>query len=243
MKITGVIPARYGSTRFPGKPLVLIKGKTMIRRVYEQAAQARCLDSLWVATDDLRIEAEVKSFGGHVLMTSPDHPTGTDRILELVDQMPGPDAFINIQGDEPFIDPSQIDLVGSLLSPATEPRIGTLIKKMEGGASLANPNIVKVATATDGRALYFSRSIIPHLRNPADADAFESKRGWFRHIGIYGYTRPALRLIAQMKPGALEQAESLEQLRWLENGLPIYTRVTEIETVAIDTPEDLAKIH
>jgi 3-deoxy-manno-octulosonate cytidylyltransferase (CMP-KDO synthetase) len=241
MKIIGVIPARFASTRFPGKPLADIGGMTMIQRVYNQAVKATQLAEVWVATDDERIANEVESFGGNCMLTRNDHLTGTDRIIEVMSKMPDADAFVNIQGDEPFIDPSQIDLVCEIFADRITACVGTLVKPTTDEADLTNANVVKVVTGADGRALYFSRSAIPHLRNEKDAEAWANERGYLKHVGIYAYSKAALQQIAQMKPGVLERAESLEQLRWLENGLPIFTKITELETVAVDTPADLER--
>lgn len=242
MKILGVIPARYASTRFPGKPLVDIRGKSMIRRVYEQASAASRLDQVVVATDDARIFTHVEAFGGQVVLTDAAHPTGTDRILEVAAQKQSFDAYINIQGDEPYIAPQQIDLVAEILENGEGAFVATLVKKLVDLDELGNPNTIKATFAKDGRALYFSRSPIPYLRDQATRQAFCESHGYFKHIGIYGYTRQALVVIQDMARGALEQAESLEQLRWLENGLPILVAQTDLETQAIDTPEDLARM-
>jgi 3-deoxy-manno-octulosonate cytidylyltransferase (CMP-KDO synthetase) len=242
MKILGVIPARYASTRFPGKPLAMIHGKSMIQRVYEQATAAKKLASVLVATDDQRIFDHVRAFGGAVMMTSGAHPTGTDRILEVASQKHAFDAYINIQGDEPYISPRQIDAVATLLENGPEAFVATLVKKLDSTAELDNPNLIKVTFARDGRALYFSRSPIPYLRDPSDLDRFQEEYGFHKHIGIYGYTALALIAIREMPRGHLEQAESLEQLRWLENGLPIFVATTLIETQAVDTPDDLNRL-
>ncbi|MEM0998060.1 MAG: 3-deoxy-manno-octulosonate cytidylyltransferase [Bacteroidota bacterium] len=243
MKVLGVIPARYASTRFPGKPLADIHGKSMIERVYTQALAARRLDAVVVATDDPRIFAHVTAFGGAVQMTSPDHPTGTDRILEIAATEDTYAAYINIQGDEPYIAPEQIDQVAELLAEGPEAFVATLAKKLTDPSEIHDPNLIKVTFARDGRALYFSRSPIPYLRDAGQLEAFQQRHGYYKHIGIYGYTARALREIEQMPRGALEQAESLEQLRWLESGLPIYVGRTEYETQAVDTPEDLEKLR
>lgn len=240
MKVLGVIPARYASTRFPGKPLVDIQGKSMIRRVYEQAAKASGIDKVVVATDDERIAAEVKSFGGEFIMTGSQHQSGTDRCAEVVEKVPGFDVIVNIQGDEPFIDPAQIDL---LISCFTDPQVqlATLIKEIHTPEELLNHNLPKVILNSKREAVYFSRQTIPYIRN-AEKENWLKAHQFYKHIGIYGYTVPVLLEITKLAPSSLEIAESLEQLRWVENGYSIQTRVTTIETIAIDTPEDLNKI-
>jgi 3-deoxy-manno-octulosonate cytidylyltransferase (CMP-KDO synthetase) len=242
MSILGVIPARYASTRFPGKPLVEISGKTMVQRVYLQAKQAATLDRVVVATDDPRIFAHVEAFGGEAVMTSSAHPTGTDRVLEVTALLPGFSAYINIQGDEPYIDPQQIDQVGSMLTRHEGAYIATLAKRLTQLDDLHNPNIIKVVRSLDGRGLYFSRSPIPHIRQAGGEQDWHTQHGFYKHIGIYGYTRPALAAIAQMTQSPLELAESLEQLRWLENGLPIYVDLTTFESHSVDVPDDLLKL-
>ncbi len=242
MKILGVIPARYASTRFPGKPLVDIAGKSMIQRVYEQASKASGLAGVLVATDDQRIYDHVIAFGGQVVMTGSEHPSGTDRILEVANQMPSYDAYINIQGDEPYIDPSQIDQVCEILRWRTGAFVGTLVKRLHDLSELDNPNTIKAVFARDGQAIYFSRSPIPYMRDPQQRDAWMQERGYFKHIGIYGYSKAGLAAIREMERGSLEKAESLEQLRWMEHGMPIYVAETELETQSVDVPEDLAKL-
>lgn len=247
MKILGVIPARYASTRFPGKPLAEVQGKSMIRRVYEQAQKTSSFSHVVIATDDQRIFDHVKDFGGEVMMTSLDHTDGTSRCNEIVSLLQKNDAsekfdvVINIQGDEPFIDPAQIEMVCGLFSlPETE--IGTLIMKIESENDLFNPNIVKVVTALTGQALYFSRQPIPYRRDVPEKD-WTKHHTYFKHIGLYGYRTDILAEIVKLKPGKLEYAEKLEQLRWLENGYRISVKQTNFESVAVDTPEDLSKIN
>jgi len=247
MKILGVIPARYASTRFPGKPLALVKGKSMIRRVYEQAQKAKTLSRLVVATDDQRIFDHVTDFGGNVLMTSMEHANGTSRCHEVVgslkknDPKSTFDVVINIQGDEPFINPGQIEAVCELFTiPETE--IGTLVKKIESSDDLFNPNVVKVVTGLSGMALYFSRQAIPFIRDVPGKNWTEHHT-FFKHIGLYGYRNNILEKIVNLKPGKLEKAEKLEQLRWLENDYRISVKQTVFESIAIDTPEDLLKIN
>jgi len=242
MKIIGVIPARFASTRFPGKPLIDIFGKSMIRRVYEQASKSAMLSSVVVATDDQRIFDHVTSFGGEVVMTSAHHQSGTSRCHEVVEKLSHllPDVVINIQGDEPFIDPQQIDLLANMFSDK-KIEIATLVKKIRSSDELFNPNVVKSVKGKDGRALYFSRSPIPFMRG-AEQTEWMQKGTFYKHIGIYAYRTEILKEIVQFPPSPLEIAESLEQLRWIENGLAIYTSETDFEGFAVDTPEDLAKI-
>lgn len=243
MKVLGVIPARYASTRFPGKPLVDIQGKTMIQRVYEQAMKAKSLSKVIVATDDERIFNHVQSFKGEVMMTSNVHQSGTDRCAEVINQLSSEafDAVVNIQGDEPFIDPSQIDSVVEVLKKE-QFMIATLAKRIYNEGVIHNPNIVKAVFSSEGKALYFSRSPIPYLRN-TPTDEWLSKGEFYKHIGLYAYKSSVLKEIALLPPSRLEQLESLEQLRWLENGYAIGIAETDLETIGIDTPEDLLKVH
>lgn len=244
MKILGVIPARYASTRFPGKPLVVIEGKTMIQRVYEQAARCPLLTAVCVATDNQAIYNHVRGFGGRVVMTREDHRSGTDRCGEVLSILSEAeehfDAVVNIQGDEPFIDPDQIAQVASILMEQGEVLV-TLVRKITETELLTDENVVKVAIARDGRALYFSRSAIPFTRGRRPAEWLSSSC-YHEHVGIYGYPAGLLSRIITMQPTPLEVAESLEQLRWLENGLTIRTAVTTYPSVSIDTPADLLKI-
>jgi len=240
MKILGIIPSRFASTRFPGKPLVQIQGKSMIQRVYEQASKSTLLADVVVATDDILIANEVTRFGGKFVMTASTHISGTDRCAEVIAKLSGFDSVINIQGDEPFIDPLQIDLLASCFDDA-KVQIATLIKKIDSQEDLFNDSIPKVVLNDRNEAIYFSRQTIPFLRNIEKTEWLE--RGtFFKHIGIYGYTIDALLQITRLQPAKLELAESLEQLRWLEAGFKIDTRTTSIETLAIDTPEDLNKL-
>lgn len=240
MKVLGVIPARYASTRFPGKPLIDIQGKSMIQRVYEQASKAASLSKVVVATDDNRIAEAVTAFGGSFVMTAETHQSGTDRCAEVASKIPGYEVVINIQGDEPFIDPAQIDLLSSCFEQ-TDTAIATLIKAIHTEAELFNVNIPKVLLNASGQAIYFSRQTVPFIRNK-EKENWLNAHQFYKHIGIYGYTTPVLAEITRLAPSSLEIAESLEQLRWVENGYTIQTRVTTIETIAIDTPEDLEKI-
>lgn len=241
MKILGIIPARYGSTRFPGKPLVDIDGKTMIQRVYEQAKSCTSLTDVVVATDDDRIFNEVTRFGGKVAMTSAEHQSGTDRCAEVINNINEIyDVVINIQGDEPFINPMQIkQLCNCFNDPKTQ--IATLVKKISKTDELFNENKVKVVLNNNQFALYFSRNPIPYFRGEPKEN-WLNKHTYFKHIGIYGYQTPILKEITQLSPSSLELTEGLEQLRWLENGFNIKVAETELEAISIDTPEDLQKI-
>ncbi len=238
MKFIAVIPARYASTRFPGKPLAVLGGKTVIQRVYEQAVSV--LPEAYVATDDERIFQAVKAFGGRAVMTRADHKSGTDRIEEAVEKIAtGADVIINIQGDEPFIQPSQIETLMQLFDdPATQ--IGTLGKRFETIDAVRNPNSPKIVTDNRGFALYFSRSVIPYIRG-IETDEWLTHYPFLKHLGIYAYRREVLAEVTRLPQSALEKAESLEQLRWLENGYRIRVGITDVETVGIDTPEDLAR--
>ena len=244
MRILGLIPARYASSRFPGKPLANIHGKSMIRRVYEQALQCGALHGLAVATDDSRIYDHVVSFDGSVLMTDKEHQTGTDRCAEALIQFEQKgesyDAVINIQGDEPYIHPDQIGLVAALISRPEVP-VGTLISPVSDTEQLFNPNIIKVVTDQNLRALYFSRNPVPFLRG-VHPDQWAQTFPFFKHIGIYAYKRDTLKQITKLTRTRLEEAESLEQLRWLENNIPVYTDVTSIQSHSVDIPDDIQKL-
>ncbi len=241
MKFLGIIPARYASTRFPAKPLAMLGGKSVIQRVYEQVAGV--LDDAWVATDDERIEAAVRAFGGQVVMTSVHHKSGTDRCFEACTKIGGGfDVVVNIQGDEPFIQPSQLAAVKACFDdPCTQ--IATLVKPFtvdDGFEALQNVNSPKVVV--DGRmnALYFSRSIIPYQRNADQCDWLKGHT-YYKHIGLYAYRTEVLKEITSLPQSSLELAESLEQLRWLENGYRIKVGITQVETIGIDTPQDLER--
>ncbi len=236
-KALGIIPARYASTRFPGKPLADIAGKSMIRRVYEKAMQADSLGLVVVATDDQRIADHVRAFGGTVQLTRSDHPSGTDRCAEVAGLFPQFSAVINIQGDEPFLDPRQIDLVAAPLFSGTAP-ISTLAREISDPNVVQNPNAVKVVFGMEGRALYFSRSPIPYLRGWTVEEGIQ-RRCFFHHIGLYGFRSETLLQLTALPPSRLELAESLEQLRWLENGFSIHVQITDKATIGIDTLEDL----
>jgi 3-deoxy-manno-octulosonate cytidylyltransferase (CMP-KDO synthetase) len=241
MSILGIIPARFASSRFPGKPLVDIGGKTMIQRVYEQAKKSLKLSEVVVATDDERIADEVKKFGGNFVMTSDQHRSGTDRCAEAVKKVKGNwDAVINIQGDEPFIQPEQIDLLAGLFENNSI-QIGTLVKKLVDPSDLDNPNTIKVVLNHNSDGIYFSRSPIPFLRG-VEKKQWAEKHFFYKHIGIYGYRADVLEKLTLLAPGKLEMAESLEQLRWLENSYSIRTAFTTLETLSVDSPEDLEKL-
>ena len=242
MKFIAVIPARYASTRFPGKPLAILGGKTVIERVYEQVSKV--IDEVYVATDDERIRQTVEGFGGKAVMTSPDHKSGTDRIEEAVEII-GTDAdvVVNVQGDEPFIHESQIRTVCECFNDEAT-QIATLGKPFGRTPSdidaIENPNSPKIAVSKNGYALYFSRSVIPFCRGK-QRESWPESFPYLKHIGLYAYRREVLHEVTLLPQGELEKAESLEQLRWLENGYKIQVGTTDIETVGIDTPEDLAK--
>ena len=240
MRTLGVIPARYASTRFPGKPLVSIAGKSMIQRVYEQASKATQIETCIVATDDKRIFDHVSAFGGQVAMTRLDHKSGTDRCAEVAAIFADFDLVINIQGDEPFVNPTQIDQLVLSLKNNSAAEIATLAKQIQAHEELFNPNVVKVVFNKRNEALYFSRSTIPYLRGQ-DQEQWLSKGRFFKHLGLYGYRRSVLLAIAKLLPGRLEQLESLEQLRWLEEGYRIRIEETKVETIGIDSPEDLER--
>jgi len=240
MKFTGIIPARYQSTRFPGKPLALLGDKPVIRWVYENVSKV--LDEVWVATDDERIFSAVEAFGGHVVYTSPDHQSGTDRCAEAarkIAENSGFDVVVNIQGDEPFIRTEQIKRICSCFD-SREVEIATLIKPVTDLTELYNPNRPKVVVNKKMEALLFSRSTIPYIRGKKPEE-WLGETQFFSHIGMYAYRADILQKLTKLPLGKLEKAESLEQLRWLENGFHIKTAVTEFETVGIDTPEDLEK--
>lgn len=238
MKFIGIIPARYASTRFPGKPLAMLGGRTVIQRVYEQATAI--LDEAYVATDDERIFQAVEQFGGRAIMTRADHKSGTDRIEEAAEKIgTQADVIINIQGDEPFIQKSQIETLMHLFDePSTQ--IGTLGKCFESIEAAMNPNSPKIVTDKRGFALYFSRSIIPYVRGKEQAEWLQHFP-YLKHLGLYAYRREVLQEVTQLPQSPLEIAESLEQLRWLENGYRIRVGLTDVETVGIDTPEDLQR--
>ncbi len=241
MKFIAIIPARYGSSRFPGKPLAMLGGKYIIQRVYERVKQ--CFQDVFVATDDSRIFDAVKMFGGEAVMTSPNHKSGTDRCWEAYQKCGvKADVVVNIQGDEPFIHTGQLETIQKCFdSEAVD--IATLVKPFtpaDGWTALQNPNSPKVVVDKEMNALYFSRSVVPYLRD-VNPDEWLSCHTFYKHIGLYAYRTHVLERIIQMPQGVLEIAESLEQLRWLENGLKIRVGQTNIETIGIDTPEDLQR--
>lgn len=242
MKILGIIPARYASTRFPGKPLTIINGKSMIQRVYEQALKAEMLNDVVVATDDDRIYDAVLSFGGKVVMTSSEHKSGTDRCAEVVKTINDKyEAVVNIQGDEPFINPEQINQIASLISQK-DSQIASLCKPIKDADELFDNNVVKVVFDIKGSALYFSRHTIPFMRNvDNEARSWMNSHTFYKHIGIYAYKTDVLEQISQLTQSELEMSESLEQLRWLENSYRIIMGITEYESYSIDTPRDVEK--
>jgi len=240
MDFIGIIPARYQSVRFPGKPLVDLAGKPMIVRTYEQASKVKKFVNVIVATDDQRIFQEVRSAGGKAVMTSDIHTSGTDRCADALSQLsykPNKTVVVNIQGDEPFIQPEQIEeIIACFDNPNTQ--IATLIKKIESKETLQNPNVVKVVVSDNCKALYFSRFAIPFLRNNSFEDVV-----FYKHIGIYAYRAETLNEIVKLPMSSLEKAESLEQLRWLQAGYEIQAFQTQYEdTIGIDTPQDLEKV-
>ena len=241
MRSIGIIPARYASTRFPAKPLVEIKGKSMIQRVYEQAKKSTALDHVVVATDDQRIFDVVKTFNGEVVMTSENHQSGTDRCLDAALQMEIEfDVVVNIQGDEPFISPSQIDFILSCFTQENT-EIATLVKLIEDAKTLWDPNKPKVVLDDDDFAILFSRQCIPYLLG-VEKENWNEVFNFYKHIGMYAYRFETLKEICNLKPSRLEKAENLEQLRWIENGYRIKTAITEEEAFSIDTPDDLEEL-
>ena len=241
MTFIGIIPARYASTRFPAKPLALLGGRTVIERVYRQVDGV--LDAAVVATDDQRIYDVVESFGGRAVMISVHHKSGTDRVWEAYEHIGEEfDVVVNIQGDEPFIQPSQLHAIQHCFDNE-DTQIATLVKPFtpqDGLAALENPNSPKVVVDDNGRALYFSRSVIPYLRG-VDRSEWLSTHTFYKHIGLYAYRPDVLRQLTALPQSPLELAESLEQLRWLQAGYHIQVGVSQVETIGIDTPEDLAR--
>lgn len=241
MKFIAIIPARYASTRFPAKPLAMLGGRPIIERVYTQVAKA--VNDVAVATDDERIFSAVERFGGRAVMTSTEHRSGTDRCYEAFCKVGGGfDAVINVQGDEPFIQPSQIEAVKRCFDdPSTD--IATLVKpfsEQDGLAALENPNSPKVVVDASGHAIYFSRSVIPYLRG-VERSQWLARHTFYKHIGMYAFRADALREVTSLPQSSLELAESLEQLRWLQNGYKIGVGISDVETIGIDTPEDLVR--
>ncbi len=240
MKVLGIIPSRYGSSRFPGKPLIDLAGKSMIQRVYEQAKKCAAFNAVVVATDDERIFNHVKTFGGEVIMTGTHHNSGTERCGEVLTAYPDFDLVVNIQGDEPLIRPEQLSLLIDLFADDAV-KIGTLVKKMTEPADIRNPNRVKTVLDKHQNALYFSRSPIPHVANTPH-DEWLNETTFYKHIGIYAWRAAILKELLLLPASDLEQIESLEQLRWLYNGYQIRTVETTIETPNIDTPADVAAV-
>lgn len=241
MKFVALIPSRYASTRFPGKPLALLGGKPIVQWVYETTQS--CFDATYVATDNEEIYNCVTSFGGKAIMTSSNHKSGTDRIHEAYNKLEEKyDIVVNVQGDEPFVAPQQLELLKTCFTDS-ETAIATLVKPFEKGCDwniINNPNSPKVVMDNKMHALYFSRSVIPYIRGKEQSEWSKSHQ-FYKHLGIYAYRSEVLRTIAQLPPSELELAESLEQLRWLQAGYTIKVGITDIETVGIDTPEDLVK--
>ncbi len=236
-----VIPARYESTRFPGKPLAMIHGKTMIQRVYEQAQRATLVNEVIVATDDQRIFDHVLSFGGKVEMTDKNHSSGTDRCAEVSKKNYQAQIIINIQGDEPMIDPEDINKVIRPLMKVNGANITTLATPIKTTADLLDPHVVKVVFSPGKNALYFSRNPIPYQRNTPRNDWIKH-HNYYKHLGIYGFRQSALFVLSALPPSKLEKAEALEQLRWLEAGYQIHIDTTENDSIGVDTPEDLKRL-
>lgn len=238
MKFIGIIPARYASTRFPGKPLALLGGKPVIQHVYEKVAAV--LEAAYVATDDERIYDVVKAFGGQVVMTRTDHKSGTDRIEEAIEKIGGEwDVVVNVQGDEPFVAKSQLGTICHCFDDPTT-QIATLGKPFESMEAVQNPNSPKIVVDNMGFAMYFSRSVIPYVRGK-EKSSWLTHYPFLKHLGIYAYRKDVLRQVTQLPQSSLEIAESLEQLRWLQNGFKIKVGTTDVETVGIDTPQDLER--
>ena len=242
LQFAGIIPARYASSRFPGKPLAMIGNKPMVQRVYDQAC--KILSQVWIATDDKRIFDVVSEFGGKVIMTSPNHLSGTDRCAEAISKIIAQgenkiDVVINIQGDEPFIKPEQILLLMECFNDENV-ELATLVRKVEPGEDLFNPNQPKAILNLKGDAIYFSRAAIPYFRD-AEKSAWSKSHIYYKHIGLYAYRTETLKKITRLSRTSLEISESLEQNRWLENGYRIRTAITEWESIGIDTPDDLER--
>jgi 3-deoxy-manno-octulosonate cytidylyltransferase (CMP-KDO synthetase) len=233
--VTAIIPARWASTRFPGKPLVKLRGKPLVQHVWERTRRAKLVDRVIVATDDMRIAEAVFAFGAEVALTSPDHPTGTDRLAEVAARLKTAPIILNVQGDEPDIAPSTIDRLVRMLRDHPALGLVTAANPIAVRADLANPNVVKVVTDRSGRALYFSRSVIPYDRDGCGGI------NYLRHQGIYGYRRKVLLEFVKWKPTPLEKAEKLEQLRALEHGVSIGVITVKRGSVGVDTPEDVAR--
>ncbi len=238
--ILGIIPARYESSRFPGKPLIDILGKSMIQRVYEQTLKSSRLAAVVVATDDQRIYDHVLSFGGKAVYTKADHPSGTDRCFEAYQNMAGGfDYVINIQGDEPFIDPTQIDLLCDVCDGKTE--LATLMIPVDSHEVLFDMGEVKITLNSNHEALYFSRMVIPYIKGKPESE-WHKHHNYYRHVGMYAYRKDILEQVTKLTPSSLENAESLEQLRWLENGFKVKCAITQFDSHCIDTPDDIEKV-
>ncbi|HLF64522.1 MAG TPA: 3-deoxy-manno-octulosonate cytidylyltransferase [Saprospiraceae bacterium] len=242
MGILGIIPARYGSTRLPGKPLIKIQGKTIIERVYERVHKSAQLTEIVVATDDVRIYNHVRKFGGHAIITRLDHPSGTSRCAEIIEAMSSFDLIVNIQGDEPLINPVQIDQLVEFMTSQPTISIGTLMRRIDRIEDLSNPAVAKVVCGHHDRVMYFSRSPIPFVRDLPINQWLEHGH-FYRHIGMYAYRREVLKRIGILPQSDLERTEKLEQLNWLYHGYPIHAIETEFESLGIDTPEDLALLE
>ncbi len=244
MKVLGIIPSRYASSRLPGKPLIDICGKSMVQRVYEQANTTEDIEMVVVATDDERIARHVESFGGNVILTDSNHANGTSRCLEVVEKLEelghSFDVVINVQGDEPLIQPEQISQLIALF-PNETTDIATLAHPIKEVEELMNPNVVKIVMGAQKQALYFSRQAIPFVRGEKSGNLL-GKAHFYKHLGIYAYRTSVLKKIVVLPPGKLEQAEKLEQLRWLENNFVIIVGITDYEGIGVDTPEDIAKL-
>ena len=237
MRILGIIPARYASTRLPGKPLADIGGRSMVQRVVEQASKAPSLSAVVVATDDARVAAHVRSFGGAVVMTGPQHPSGTDRCKEAMDLVGDADAVVNIQGDEPFIEPEQIEELCAVLRQAPG-GLATLAQVVSDDRDLQDAGEVLITVDVHMDALYFSRAAIPFLRDPAPGPLHAQFR-YLKHVGLYGYRSEVLERLVQLPPSSLEMAEGLEQLRWLEHGFKVRVGLSVHPSFCVDTPQDL----
>lgn len=242
MSILGIIPARYGSTRLPGKPLIKVHGKTIIERVYERVSKSRHLTDVVVATDDVRIYNHVRKFGGHAIITRLDHASGTTRCAEIIESMSSFDLIVNIQGDEPLINPLQIDQLCRLMGSNQNVGIGTLIRKIDNVDDLSNPAVAKVVCGHQGRVMYFSRSPVPFVRD-VPMHQWLSQGTFYKHIGMYAYRRDVLKRIGQLPQSDVERLEKLEQLNWLYNGYTIHAVETEYESIGVDTPEDLVLLE
>ncbi len=240
-RIIAVIPARYASQRLPAKPLIDLLGKPMIQRVYERVREANLPSQVIVATDDERIASVVRGFGGEVVMTSPVIRSGSDRVAAVAEEVPG-DIFVNVQGDEPLIAPEMIDEAVRVLLDDPNAVVGTLVKKMESIEELVNPSIVKVVVGETGHALYFSRSVIPYLRDLDDQSQWLREHTFYKHIGIYVFRRDFLLSYTSMSESKLERAERLEQLRILEHGYTMKVGITRFESMPIDTSDDVQRV-